>query len=458
MNSETLSAILNNLYPRNLLVLSNKPDTLFSHRFVFKGRLRDEEIDVVPAMTVTALNQIALGAINGSLPDMTTAALMYSSGFCLPQDNVKAEAWAAFAVMHPAPNVTYAQACSALKADRKESLERVRDGLVWPQEIEDTIEEVLRKCNSPQEYTKQKIVKGACITPRLAGVRVNLVYRVYKVEDKTHAHLYAAFCHIGGKVIYTLDQLRYLGIPMELGMHGHRKVITSYTPFGETVKLYVVQGTLVSPKSLRDDMREHFPDARTVGDMLREYLASVDRHRIDDFAFVVAELREKLSDTVRKLDRLTSRNRKVKADEEISKLKKRKAKLEKRIANSKAEQEQAQAEYVKKLPEHYLRFVATGMFAYQNGKLMGPQLRIKTAVHLQTLGFRSLTHPLAELIGYVTENDETISVSELDNIIAKFETAFADQYTVTGLTIRPCAESVNIKRCFSYIKSKGDSQ
>jgi hypothetical protein len=203
-------------------------------------------------------------------------------------------------------------------------------------------------------------------------------------------------------------------------------------------------------------MRQHFPDAKTVSDLLREYLGSVERRRIDDFSFVVTDLKEELAETERKLAAYASRSAKPKFAEKIGKLEKRKAKLETRIANSQAEREQAQAEYVKTLPEHYLKFVATGMFVYQNGKLMGPQMRIKPAVHLQSLGFRSLSHPLVELLGYEVDKSGAITESALDNIIAKFEQAYDDQYTVTGLSIRPYAESVNIKRCYSYTKSKGD--
>jgi len=457
MNSDALNAVLNNLYQRNRLVRSTTIDTLYHCRFVLHGRLSDEEIDVVPALTVKALDEIVLGAINGNLPDMATVSLMYNSGFCLPQCQTRAEAWAAFAGLNAADNVTYEDAIKQLKADRRESALRARDGLVWPEAIEQTIDEVLRKCNRPKAYTDQKLEKGVCITPKLSGVRINLVYRAYEVEGNTHAHLYAAFLHIGEKIVYTLDQLRHLGIPLEFGQHnGYRKVIQNYTPFGPGAELFVVQGTLAVPKKMRSELRKHFPNAKTVSDMLREYMATVDRNRIDDFTFVIADMKEELQSTVRKLESYASRSAKPKFAERISKLEKRKAKLEARIANGNAEREAAQAEYVKTLPEHYLQFVATGMFAYQRGKLMGPQMRIKPAVHLQSLGFRSLSHPLVDILGYEVDTSGAITKSALDNIIAKFEAAYDDQYTVTGLTIRPYAESVNIKRCYSYTKSKGD--
>lgn len=457
MNSDALNAVLNNLYQRNRLARSNDHDTLFHCRFVFEGRLSDEEIDVVPALTVKALNEIVLGAINGNLPDMATVSMMYNAGFCLPQCHMRAEAWAAFAGMNAADSVTYEDAIKQLKEDRKDNALRERDGLVWPIEFEQSIEEVLRKCNRPKPYTNQKLEKGVCITPRLAGVRVNLVYRAHEVDGEMQAHLYAAFLHIGEKIIYTLDQLRYLDIPLEFGaQRGYRKVITNYTPFGRSAELYVVQGTLVSPKNQREDMRKHFPESKTVSDLLREYLGSVGRRRIDDFSFIVTELKEELAEVTRKLEAYASRSAKPKFAEKIGKLEKRKAKLETRIANSQAEREQAQVEYVKTLPEHYLKFVATGMFVYQNGKLMGPQMRIKPAVHLQSLGFRSLSHPLVELLGYEVDKSGAITESALDNIIAKFEKAYDDQYAVTGLVLRPYAESVNIKRCYSYTKSKGD--
>lgn len=465
MRAEALQACLNNLYARNLLIRapSLKPsdpeyqktfDTLFHTRFTFNGRLVDEEIDIVPVLPKAALSDIVLGAINGNLPDMSTVAMMYASGFALPIDLVKAEAWGCFACMQPAPNATYVDAIAALKRDHKLASARARDEMIWPEEVETTIEEVLAKCNTLKEYAGQKMENGTLITPRLAGVRINLVYRAYKIEDKFHAHLYGAFLHIGGKIVYTLDKLRYLNIPLELGMHGPRKIIANYTPFGETAKLYIVQGTLVSPKGLREDMRANFPEVRTVKDLLDAYIQSLSRLRIDDFGFVVADLREKLRETEKRLERL--KGQKKKNAEDIAKLQKRKAKLEKRIANDVVEQERAKAEYVKTLPEHYVRFVATGMFVHQNGKLMGPQLRINPAPHLQSLGFSTLHHPLVEFAGAVINKDGVLS--GFDNIIAKFESAFDDQYTVTGLTIRPGAKSVNIKRCYSFTKSKGDSQ
>ncbi|MNQ20294.1 hypothetical protein D3C85_333790 [compost metagenome] len=462
MRAEALQACLNDLYERNFLVRStdkksNDPeydktfDTVFHTRFVFKGRLIDEEIDIVPALPKKALSAIVLGAINGNLPDMSTVAMMYAAGFALPHDLVKAEAWGCFACMQPAPNATYTQAISSLKADHKYAQSRARDEMIWPEEVEESIETVLTKCNALREYKNQPLPRGAMITPRLAGVRINLVYRAYKIGDQFHAHLYGAFLHIGGKIVYTLDQLRYLNIPIELGMHGPRKIIQNYTPFGETAKLYVVQGTLVSPKGLRDDMRQHFPEVRTVKDLIDEYMKDLKRVRIDDFGFVIADLREKLRECEKRLERYAAKPKKY-ADE-IGKLEKRKARLEKRIENEATELEVARAEYVKTLPEHYVRFVASGMFVYQNGKLMGPQMRIKPAVHLQSLGFSTLSHPVVEFVGAVTEKDG--SLSGFDNIIAKFESAFDDQYTVTGLTIRPGAQSVNINRCYSITKSKG---
>lgn len=455
MNLEVLQATLNELYGRNFLAVQRDPklfDTIYHMRFVYKGRLIDEEIDIVPALPKEALSRIVLGAINGNLPDMTTVAMMYASGFALPQDSVKAEAWASFAVMQPAQNVTYVDAISALKADHKRCVSRERDGFVWPEEFEDTINTVLSKCNSLRPYEGQKLVQGALVTPRLAGLRINLVYRVYKVEEQFHAHLYGAFLHIGGRIVYALDELRYLDIPIELGMHGAKKVITNYTPFGETAKLYVVQGTLVAPKGLRDDMRLHFPETRTVKDLYDQYLQSLSRVRINDFGFVLTDLREKVREIDKRLERYTGKPKKF-ADK-ISELQKRKVKLEKRIENSEAEHKRAEAEYVKTLPEHYIRFVASGMFVYQNDQLMGPQMRIKPAAHLQSLGFSTLNHPLVELVGYEVDKDGVLS--GFDNIIAKFEQAYADQYTVTGLTIRPGAKSVKINRCYSYTKLKGE--
>jgi hypothetical protein len=198
-------------------------------------------------------------------------------------------------------------------------------------------------------------------------------------------------------------------------------------------------------------MRKHFPDARTVKDLLDAYLKDLSRVRIDDFGFVVADLREKLREVNSRIERYAG---KAKFADKLADLKKRKVKLEKRIENSEAEQVQARAEYVKTLPEHYIRFVATGVFVHQNGKLMTSQLRVNPAVHLQSLGFSTLRHPLVEFCGLETDKDGALS--GFDNIIAKFETAFEDQYTVTGLTIRPGAESVNINRCYSYTKSKGE--
>jgi hypothetical protein len=463
MKAEAMQACLNDLYERSFLVRATETkvydpeheklfDTVFHQRFTFRGRLVDEEIDIVPALPKKALSAIVLGAINGNLPDMSTVAMMYAAGFALPYDLVKAEAWGCFACMQPAPNISYQEAIPSLKRDHKAAMLRARDDMIWSEEFEDAIETVLEKCNKLRPYTNQPLARGGLITPTLAGVKINLVYRAYKIEGKFHAHLYGAFLHIGGRIVYTLDQLRYLGIPIELGMHGPRKVIANYTPFGESAKLYVVQGTLVSPKGLRAEMRARFPDVRTVKDLIDIYMQSLGRTRIKDFGFVVADMREKLRECSQRLDRLSVKPKKF--VDEIAKLQKRKAKLEKRIENAAVEVAAAEAEFVKTLPEHYVRFVATGMFIHQNGKLLGPQMKIRTSVHLQSLGFNTLHHPVVEFIGAVTEKDG--SLSGLDNIIAKFESAFDDQYTVTGLTIRPGAQSVNINRCYSYSKSKGE--
>jgi len=457
--NEALNATLCNLYSRGFLERTNDLDTLFHYRFLYRGRLIDEEVDIVPALHKKALREIVHGAINGSLPDMTTVAMMYSSGFALPQHLAKAEAWACFAVTNPAPSVTYTEAIAELKLDYEQAKNRARDDRVWPEAFEAVIDKVLRKVNVTQKYVDQDVGKGVFVTPRIAGVRVNLVYRAYKRGEDMHAHLYAAFLHIGDKIIYGIDQLRLIqSIPIELGTIRDRKVITHYSPFGETVKLYVVTGTLAVPRTLREPMREHFPEVNTVSDMLREYLSSLSRSRLDDFGFVVVELREQLAKVNQRIDTLNKRadesgKMSEKAKDNLAKLKSKAAKLKGRIKNSAEEQEKARAEYVNKLPENYLRFVASDLFTYQNGKLMGTKLQSHTHTHLQSLGFHTLRHPLVEILGLQMKNRV---LSGLDNVIDKFEKAFDDQYKVTGLNIRPCSETVNIKRCYTYSKSKGE--
>jgi hypothetical protein len=451
MNADALNAVLNNLYGRSLLTVATNRGTMDHMRFTYHGRMGDSEIDIVPALHTTALRQIVLGAINGNLPDMNTVGMMYASGFGLSQSLIKAEAWACFAMMQPAPSTTYAAAIAALKLDYEAAKSTARKDFVWPNAVEKTIDEVMRKCNTQQKYTDQPLPSGCIITPRLAGVRINLVYRAYKVGDSFHAFLYGGFLHLGERIIYTIDELNQLGVPLELGMHGSRKIITNYAPFGESAKLYVVQGTLVIPKQKRDLLREHFPDCNTVSALMHRYLESVKDPRSTDFDHVVIELREKLNEVLKKLVKYEANPKRYAS--ELAKYQKRKQKLEQRIENSAAEIAAEQEAYSRRFPEHYLRFVASGIFVYQNGKLMAPQLLVKEKVHLQSLGFRTLHHPVVDFLG--VEYTEDKALSGLDNIIAQFERAFDDQYTVTGLNIRPSPKSVNIKRCFSYSKVKG---
>lgn len=448
--NEALNAVMQNLYPRGLLTPcpATHHGTMFHYRFLFKGRLIDEEVDVVPALNKKALREIVLGAINGSLPDMTVVATMYSAGFALPQDFAKAEAWAAFAVLQPAPSITYQEAVNLLKRDYKDANDRARDDLVWPAALEALIADTLAKLNTPRPYVDQPIEKGCFVTARLAGIRVNLIYRAYKKDGQFGAHLYGAFLHIGGTIMYSLDQLRLLDVPMELGMLRNRQTIPNYTIFGETVKLYIVTGTLVFPQSQNELRAANFPDVRTVGDMLKLYLDSLSRERMQSFDFVVVEQREKLQAAEKKLAEFErkAKTRKQYA-EDVTKWRKRVKRLQAKVDDTAPLIDAARQEYVNKQPETYLRFVAQDIFSYQNGRLLAPQLRQVTARHLQALGFRSLCHPLVDLLGYEIKDKQ---LSGLDNVIVKFEQAYKNEYRIVGLNIRPCAETVNIKRCYTY--------
>lgn len=448
MNVNRLNAALSALYHHNKLIKPTVPGSFGSYAFLYEGRVSTERLEVMPALTKKALDEIVLGAINGSLNDMALVASMYAAGFALSENIEKAEAWAQFSMMAPAHSVTYQEACAVLKEDRRYAESQMKNGLAWPPYYEQVVDEYLSKLNTFKPYSDQQIEKGAVITPRLKGLRINLIYRAYKRNGKVCAHLYGAFHLRGGRIDYSVNELRLLGIPIELGEVEGRRTITDYVPFGAGVKLHIVQGTIVVPKDKIAAMREAFPDVNTTSELFDVYLKSVNTNRISDFSYVSAPLTEKKERLLRKISRLK------KKDPQYKKLSKSIEAVEQKLSNIKAVVRKERTRYLNTLPETYLKFVATDMFVYQNRKIMTTQAKWNASSHLQSLGFYSLTHPLASLDGFMVKRSKTLSGSELDNIINKFSSVYNDQYSIAGLTIRPYAESVNIKKCFSYVKSK----
>lgn len=446
------NAALADLYARGHLIkcTPNQLQTMFHYRFTHVGRLTDEEIDVVPALSEAALRTIVRGAINGNIPDITSISMMYAAGFGLPRDIDKAAAWSAFAVLQSA-NVTFVEAVNALKRDALNSIASKREELIWPEAFETAIDQVLDKLERVRDYDGEAKMAGGAVFPRISGIRVYLFYRVYDNEHGgKSAHLYGALTRTRGKVRYCLDELRLLDIPIELGMLRNRQTLHNYAPFDSNAKLYVISGVLASPLSKRKAMREHFPEVKTVTDLFEHYLASLSRRRLKDFDFVITELRAEISKLQKRLAVLEQKPKKNAA--KIKTVKKSIAKRETRIADSVNETRKAKEEYDQRQPETYLHFVANGIYHYQNGKLTGAKLRGgETCTHLKSLGFKSFTNPVIPVVGYVVS--KSLSKTDLDNIIDKFSLAYKGEYSITGLTLRPKVESVNIRHCYQYSKS-----
>ena len=435
---ESINQTMNRLRSEGYLEVTENQDTMFAYRFDYSYSNADnaprEEVNVLPALSKDALRSIILGAINGSISDMITVSSMYMSGFVLPQNTMLAQCWANFGLLEPA-SVTYEEAVAMVKEDYTSAVRKLRNGYAWPSFIEDRILDVLRKLRDMRPSSQLK--EGGITYPDFNGIKLDLVYRVYKDDEGRYAtHLYAGFVHENPDVVFTLGELRHLNIPKEIGMIRNRRTIPNYIPFGNGVKLYVVQGTLCIPKSKRKSLVENISGVRSLNDLWKAYKESVNTPRIDDFSHEKLLVRERINKLKKELNvcKKKSQRKTIKDNIEL-------AEKEFKFAEKKAERK-----YNKTLPETYLDFVPTNILVYNNGKVMVPKLKLDAAKHLGSAGFRILNHPLVNLTGYLLTKPKK---SELDNILERFKAAFSD-YTISGLIIRPDADSVNIRKCFYH--------
>jgi hypothetical protein len=440
---EAINQTMNRLRSEGYLKVTPNNDTIFSYCFSYSFNDPDsslrEEVSVLPALTKDALRSIVLGAINGSIADMITVSSMYMSGFVLPQNIMLAQCWANFGLVEPA-SITYEEAISIIKEDYTAALRRLRDDVIWPSFIEDKITSSLKKLQITKPVSK--LSSGGLTWPDIAGIKVDLLYKAVKAEDgKWCTYLYAGFIHLNGGILYTTDLLRHLNIPKELGMIRNRRTVPNYVPFGDGVKLYVVQGTLTLPKSKRQEMKINFPDVKSLSSLWDTYLESVNRERLNDFSHSKIALREKLASA---LKAVKSTNK----PSEIKALKKTVKSIKQSMLTVELDSKEA---YLKTLPETYLQFVATNLLVYNNGRVVVPKLRLDKSNHLSSLGFCTLNHALVKLNCWLLTKPKK---SELSNILEKARSTFPD-YTITGLFIKPDVESVCIRKCFYY---RGESK
>lgn len=435
MIMQLFTQTLRRLYDCGYIETTKEQDTMFAFR-IDDGSEANVGINVMPAIHIEQLKALFKGAMNGNTSDMITVSMMYASGYVLEKDHVLASSWASFGLVEQGI-VSYEDAIHRLKLDYKRVLGTQRNEYFWPDRIEHTIDAALSKLRS---YGKSKDLKGPSIyMPDFSGIKIDLVYKVYRTHNDTWAaHLYAGFVNTSkGKVEYAVTELRHIdGIPIELGVIRNKRTLHNYAPFGEGVKLYVVQGVLTSPKSKRSELKERFPEVRKLSDLWALYMESVNKERETDFSHVERAINNEVAELERKAHKA----------KDVKKANKIKLKISLLEASKPEAVRLAKIEANKDFPEYLLDFLPTNILAYNRNKVQVPKLKLDMHTHLSSIGFKSLRHPLVKLSGIFYAKPKK---SELDNILTTIKEAYSD-YTVNGLIIRPDPESVNVRKCYYY--------
>lgn len=459
MNIEALPRLLNVLHTQNCTVAC--PDALigsvFHVEFEYEGRLVNESISVLLALRPEQYNQILLGAINGNLVDIATVSNMYACGFGMPLDTEKALAWASYATLDAAQCSTYAESVLALKADRKMILETcMSEGMIVPESILRLAEKIATVGYKSKPYTGQELKKGYHITPSLPGVKVTLIYRAFEVEGKQVTRLYGVLLPEQDRLEFSRTLHHHFDVPSAFGEIRGNNIIPSYDLFGKTVKLYCVQGSLTTPKSMIEARNAQFPEYASV----RALMTAVVEGKVPSDSTVIesckhtvqAALKAKVSKYAKALSSL----REAKAKKAVVAEAERKlARAQSRLESESCILEAAKKEAMPQLPRTYLQFRATELFVCgKNGALKNAKLAKDLESHLQYLGFRSFNTTATAFVKHSGAKSSVLTESELDNVIDKFNAAYEGEHRITAVHIRPYSDSVNIHKQYSYKRSK----
>lgn len=406
----------------------DEPIDIRSYPYTYMGRLVEQRVIVDPVMKKSTLDRIVKNATEGSMQDMATVAMLYNVGYGLPKDLRLSQIWSDFAIMNPTV-MEFTEACALIK----EHVSNCPDE-IWPLALTMPVNRIVKKLNS--FYPFNGAAKGAYVFPRLAGIRIFLLYRQAANETP---HLYAAYYKDEDNLILGIDTLIKLGAPRYLGENGNKIIIDSYTPFGRH-PLYVVVGTIAVPKELIDKAKSIGKNTREIfHHFLMDTTPRKTKDAFDNSFYVnqLKETKERLDKLSRKLETVNGHSR-VKLKIKVSEMQRLYATQSALVSGSNPELDYAN--YRSTLPEHFLKLVAHELYLWENAELKAapiPPTQLPT--HLSSLGFCSFRFSTLETIAY-SLNDEILNPKK---VAETFERILG--FRVTGLIIQPKAKTARLR-------------
>ena len=411
---QRLTSVIHHLYETGVLKTCAPTHDYKTYSYEYMGRIVKQPVTVGTNMKKSDLIRIVKSAADGVIEDMVTVAMLFNVGYGLPFEPERAVVWSAYATLQPASE--YDRECAyALKCAEEAPDESYPDALIYP------CLDVVRKIHDHKHAGTIK--KGCAVLPRFRGVRVYLIYRT---APGVTPHLYAGFYHQKESYFLALDKLVQLGAPRYFGEIRGNTTIPEYTPFGHNA-MYVVAGTVYIPESKRNGDK--------IGQVFREFLTdntpplTQGHFKIEDDVAAQAEAQRTVNSLTRAQQRNVERGKEnpVESLQELIKAKRRLEQLTERVKT--ADPEAEYQAYLQSRPEARLKFVATELYRWNRDGLKTVPMGRQGQQHLQSLGFRSLTHPALEFVGWVADD------TDVQKTVNMFEKAMDAK--VSALIIQP---------------------
>jgi len=439
--------------------------------------LTDEETaNIMPNLAKTVVEKIAKGATSGNTDDMYTLSMMYSVGLGVPESDAHGMSWANFALLGSGP--LEFEEC---QSDLKKHISNLEE-YAYPAMLDDIYTSML-----PQ-YKKEP-VRGVpegsyLISPLLAGLRMFVVYRIHKTEKRSYSYLYDV--RIGGLdgERVSLDVAIKLDIPNYIGSNGKRLINPDY--HGNVSELlsgpanyFVVAGTLTVPDSMKDSIKSHLPEVKSVSALFDYFLGTLNEERrpivdcpevvdlLDDIDQKKEKIKrikdgselERLKDLFEEARKKHSRAKRKKNYEEAAELKaaassiKKNAEIIKQgkavpLLQSKIEKlkrsldslRDANAKYridqFIRSPENYFRFVASDIYYGSRGNVRPIPVGQHVNRHLQSNGFAVTNDNLFDDYSVLRTKGGPLTEKAYCKYVEKFAERMPDQ-KVTGIIARP---------------------
>src|SRR5690606_30330065 len=382
--------------------------TIETYTFEYQGRLVKQAVTVRPVMKKETLAGIVQRACDGNMADMVTVAMLYNVGFGLPFDETAALAWTRFATLSVALADDFSEYCSRAKLEARDAPNEI-----WPVSI--TLP-CIRAIDKLGDFAAEKTPSNCFVAPRFKGVRV---YLFYTDNPGTVPNLYAGFYVVDKEPKFiAIDKLVDLGAPRYLGEMRNTVTIVDYLPFGPN-RMYAIVGTIGIPTSLREQA-----NGVTDEQMLEAFLADTTKE-LQFEAFCPESHDEELQKLKREEIRLTERIASMDKGSRRAELKNRLDTVKNDIvelqSTAEAKPEVAYRNYLSKRPKFYLRLLMSEMYIWRKKQFYCVPLTPKaTQKHLQSLGFKSLTHPQLDFVGFVGDDPTDDELCELAQVFAEY--------------------------------------